>query len=102
MKHDVAKHRRDLFKSRMLCLHLYKVPGDLESWNDRTCKVNWKWKMAKSIMVMRMMLILVMVMVSTLVWERARERDQPKYFMAKEQTVEADLIDNILDTETIL
>ena len=49
--------------------------------------------MAKSIMVMRMMLMLVMILVSTLVWERARERDQPKYFMAKEQTVEADLID---------
>merc|ERR1719237_98018 len=43
-----------------------------------------------------MMLMLVMILVSTLVWERARERDQPKYFMAKEQTVEADLLIPIL------
>ena len=28
----------------------------------------------------------------TLVWERARVKDHPKYFIAKEHTVEADLI----------
>ena len=46
-------------------------------------------------MVSTLVLVKVFVissMVSTLVWERARFRDQPKYFMAKEQTVEADLI----------
>ena len=35
---------------------------------------------------------MLVTLVSTFVWERARVRDQPKYFMAKEQTVEADLV----------
>ena len=51
--------------------------------------------MVMLVMVSTLVLVKVFVissMVSTLVWERARVRDQPKYFMAKEQTVEADLI----------
>ena len=46
--------------------------------------------------------MLVTLLVSTLVWESARVRDQPKYFMAKEHTVEADLVIDILITSVHL